>query len=374
MTRGLYIHIPFCNSICTYCDFYKMIAKDDKKKKYIDYLIKEIEIKKNELVDIDTIFIGGGTPTSLSDELLSKLINTLFKFIDKDSIKEFSIESNPKDLTINKVKLLKELGVNRVSIGVQSFNEEKLKLLGRNHNKIDVLNAISNLKKVGINNINIDLIYGTSYDNEGFIKNELDQFYSLDIPHLSFYSLILEEKTILYNRYFNDEISLLDEDEESKIYNFLVHDLEKHGYLRYEISNFSKDGFNSLHNLHYWHEDEYASIGAGASAFIFSHRRKTISNLNKYFNGLDEGKVILEEDEEISEDEKMKETFILGLRLTEGISISNFYSRYNIDPLAKFKEEIVKLVCLDLIEVRDNHIRMKKDKFFLSNLAMMEFV
>lgn len=224
---SLYIHIPFCKVICTYCDFYKMIAKDEVKNKYIDYLIKELELKKDYLNNLKTIYIGGGTPSSLSFDLLEKLFVYLNKFINLDILEEFTIEANPNDITFDKAFLFKKYHINRISLGVQGLNPKKMQILGRTHTEEDVEKAIITLKKAGITNINADIIYGVGDEDFNSIKYDLEKLIKLGIKHISAYSLILEDKTVLKKMYDENKFSLYNEDEESNLYKKIVKFLKK---------------------------------------------------------------------------------------------------------------------------------------------------
>ncbi|HHU55821.1 MAG TPA: radical SAM family heme chaperone HemW, partial [Acholeplasmataceae bacterium] len=197
--EALYIHIPFCRKICTYCDFYKMVAKDSVKTKYVEYLLKELRLKKDLLNDLKTVYIGGGTPTALPLNLLDFFLYHLTKEIDLNSVIEFTIEANPSDITKELVNVLTKYNINRVSLGVQSFNDEKLKFLGRDHDEKTIKKAIKTLQRGGLKNINVDLIYGTPNDSFRKVKKDLKKIINLGAKHISTYSLILEKKTILYH-------------------------------------------------------------------------------------------------------------------------------------------------------------------------------
>ena len=367
--KGLYIHIPFCKSICSYCDFTKMVSSVYQEK-YIKKLIEEISLNESKLNDIDTIFIGGGTPNSIDLNLLELLLNKLSPYLNKST--ENSIELNPELINEDLVILLKKYKINRISIGVETFNDESLKLLNRNHKKIDVINAINLLKKYEFNNINIDLIFAIPNTNLLDIKNDLDEFIKLNINHISYYDLILEEKTVFYHLYKNNKLNLVDEDMESKMYDFINDYLKNHGYIHYEISNYAKCGFESLHNLKYWNIDEYIAFGLGASSYLkyddksYIRYKNTIS-MTEYLNNS-----FIKEKDIISLDERKKEYLMLGLRKVNGVSINRYKELFNSDIFNDFNFQ--KLIKKDLIEIDNDYIRIKKDKLFLSNLVFMEFV
>ena len=291
MIKSLYIHIPFCNNICTYCDFYKMISNDKTKEIYIDYLIKELEIKENLLKNLETIYIGGGTPSSIHPKIMEKLLNKLSQITDLTILKEFSIEANPNDISDELLLLFSKYSINRVSLGVQSVRQDKLKILGRTHTLTTINNAITLLNEYGFENINVDYMFGLEIDSIESVKDELDILLKYPIDHISCYSLILEEKTILYHKYLKGEFKELDYDKETEIYYFICDYLEKNGFTQYEISNFYKNNGISYHNLRYWDNEEYEAVGANASSYIGNVRKTNINNLRKYFSGIDCGKL-----------------------------------------------------------------------------------
>ena len=278
--KGLYIHIPFCNSICNYCDFTKLVSSDEVKTKYVDRLLQEIDHYEDELKNINTVYIGGGTPNSLSLKLLKKIFKKIDKYLD-ESI-ESSIELNPELINIDLIKLLKEYKFNRVSIGVESFNNNILKSINRKHSIDDVFNAIKLLKENGINNINIDLMYGLPNQTINDIKTDLDYFYKLEIPHISYYSLILEDKTVFHHLMDNKKLVLPDDDLVADMYEYISNDLCIHNYNHYEISNYSKKNHESIHNLIYWNQEEYVGVGLGASGFLNHYRYTNNKSMKKY--------------------------------------------------------------------------------------------
>ncbi len=364
--RGLYIHIPFCNSICSYCDFPKIIAKNDLKDKYVERLILELNSYESYLNSIDTIFIGGGTPNSLSLDNLEKLFKALEDRIDFDKIKEFTIELNPEFVNIDLANLLKKYHINRISMGAQTINEDILKLLNRHHRKEDIINAINIFKSVGINNINLDFMFGMPNTNIDMIKSDLEFINSLDITHVSYYCLIVEENTKLNTEINKGNINPLDDDLESDIYYFIVNEMKKMGYNHYEISNFAKLGYESIHNLKYWNTEEYIGIGAGASGYLDSKRYDNFKSVFKYL------KEFKEDSYELNIQDKKCEFFMMGLRKVDGVSIKEYKNRFNSDPLLDFN--LKKFLNNNLIIIDDDNIRIASDKLFISNLVFEEFV
>lgn len=370
--EALYIHIPFCNKICTYCDFYKMVA-NSYKEKYVTYLVKEFELKKDLMADIKTIYIGGGTPSCLPVNLLDYLFNQMFNYIDKSKVVEFTVELNPVDVSVDLVNLLKKHGVNRVSLGVQSFIDEKLAFLGRNHDKKIAIYAIKTLKKHGLKNINVDIIYATPKDNFRKVKKDLIQILKLNINHLSTYSLILEEKTILYHMYEKNLYQPFDGDKEYKLYMKIVKFLKTYGYNHYEISNFAKKHYESTHNMTYWTNQKYLGIGAGASYYINNVRYTNIMNLEKYFAGIDNKHLNYQEEQEITLKEQMQEELILGLRMVKGVNVINFETKYGQTVYEAFPS-VKNLLNKKLLKLKKKQLYIPENKLYLSNSILTDLV
>jgi len=364
--RGLYIHIPFCNSICSYCDFPKIIAKEDLKDEYIKKLILELYSYDEYLDSIDTIYIGGGTPNSLSLANLENLFIALNNKINFDQIKEFTIELNPEKVNLELAKLLKKYHVNRISMGAQTIDINTLKLLNRNHKKEDIINAINLFKEVGINNINLDFMFGMPNTNIEMVKKDLEFIKSLPITHISYYCLIVEEKTKLNTEIEKGKLIPLDDDLEADIYYLIVSEMKKLGFHHYEISNFAKDGYESIHNLKYWDTLEYIGIGAGASGYLDKKRYDNYRSVFKYLKKPKEVTIPLD-----LYDMKC-EFFMMGLRKVDGVSIKEYKKRFNSDPLLDFN--IKKFLNNNLIVIDNDYIKIAKDKLFISNIIFEEFV
>lgn len=356
----IYIHIPFCNHICTYCDFPKMLYDKKFCQKYLKILAEEIKERyQNE--EVISIYIGGGTPTSLGEDELKYLLE-MTKIFKKEKLKEFTIESNIESLTNEKIKLLKEYGVNRLSLGVQSFQEKNLKILGRHHTTKMVKEKVEALKKTGINNISIDYIYGIK-ENLEEVEEDINTFLSLDIPHISCYSLIIEKNTILSLK----NQKYIDEEKEYQMYKKINQLLEKNHYHQYEISNYSKPSYPSIHNLNYWNNGIYYGFGLGAVSYLNDIRISNTKNFSKYLK-----KEYIQE--KIKEDRKIKisNEFILGLRKIKGIDVNAFQEKYhesifNIPEVKKLLQE-KKLV------FHDNHLFISKKYLYLSNEILINFI
>jgi oxygen-independent coproporphyrinogen-3 oxidase len=371
--KALYVHIPFCSSICTYCDFYKLVAKRERKEKYVEHLVKEGELKKESFSALETIYIGGGTPTALPLNLLDYLLTNLKRLIDLGNIEEYSIEANPNDITPELALVLKEGGVNRISLGVQSFDQEKLKVLGRKHSEDDVRKALVILRDLGFKNINVDLIYGLQDDSFPKVKKDLKKAIAMGATHISAYSLILEEKTILKKLHAEGKFNRLDDDLEAELYKKISAYLKRRGFLHYEISNFARKNFQSKHNLTYWNNMNYMGIGAGASYYLGNTRYTNITNIDKYCESIASGRPACKEVTVLSSEDRMQEEMILGLRKTEGISLTEFKAKYGIDCFQAFPV-IRNLINLQLLEAKHDRLYIPEEKLYLSNEVLVNFI
>ena len=352
---SVYIHIPFCSSICSYCDFCKFYYNSTWVDNYLSSLEKEIKSNyKGEIVD--TIYIGGGTPTVLNLNQLEKLLN-LTNLFNKEII-EFTVETNV-DLSLDKIKLLKKYGVNRISIGVQTVNNKYLKFLNRNHTKEDVIKLVNLLKQHNFN-INVDLIYAIPNQTLEELKKDLDFILSLDINHISTYSLIIEPHTKLYI----DNVTNIDEDLDYEMYKLINKKLNK--YNHYEISNYAIKNYESKHNLVYWNNLNYYGFGIGASGYIDNIRYDNTKSYNNYINGN-----YLLEKHELDLNETISNEFILGLRKIDGIDINEFYKKYNIeitsiDIVNKLLKEN-KIILTDKLKINPKYI-------YISNTILVNFI
>ncbi|MBU1020127.1 MAG: radical SAM family heme chaperone HemW, partial [Firmicutes bacterium] len=311
MLTALYLHIPFCNQICVYCDFHKEMATLSKKTKYVDALCLEIIQHKDELKNIKTIYIGGGTPSSLPLDLLDKLFTTLHSVIQIDKDIEFSIETNPNDINKEFVALIHRYGVNRVSIGVQTFSQKHLSFLGRTHTEDDIYLAVQTLRNNGITNINVDMMFSLVNQTENELMTDIEKLLKLEVTHVSYYSLIFEEKTKLYQLYEQNKVSMNSEDLEAVMYNRVIDSLTEAGYEHYEISNFSRPGYQSKHNIVYWETKDYLGLGSGSHSLVDGVRMFHPLNITKYIS-----QVALEEDNlTYYEVEPLRESLLMGMRL-----------------------------------------------------------
>jgi oxygen-independent coproporphyrinogen-3 oxidase len=341
--KAMYVHIPFCKSICSYCDFTKVFYSFLYEEKYLKALFKEIS--ESMVNKCNTIYIGGGTPSVLSNLGLEKLLAFLNKYLDNDY--EFSIEVNPETINEDKVKLFAKYGINRVSIGVESFNEDILKILNRNHNYKDIENCVSLLNKYKISNYSFDFIYGINGLTLKHLENDFKQIDKLKPKHLSFYSLILEDNTCLKAKNYVE----LDDEIVVNQYDYIYKELLKRGYNQYEVSNYSLNGYKCKHNLVYWKDKEYYGFGLGASGYLNNIRYTNTKNLTKYLN-FENTKI----KEEVTLIDKKEEYIMLGLRLNEGISLSEYQKLFNEDLLVSKNKEIDSLLKQDLIKISDDRL------------------
>jgi len=357
---SVYIHIPFCSNICNYCDFCKIYYHKKYISLYLDNLEKEIKSRyRGE--KIDTIYIGGGTPSSLDTLELKRLFEIIKIFNFNDEI-EFTIEANIENITLEKAKLFIKNKVNRISLGVQSFNKDNLKILGRNHTKEEIYEKINLLKEVGFKNINIDLIYGVN-SNLDIVKEDIDNFLKLDISHISCYSLILEDNTILKINNFNQ----IDEDTDYEMYNYIETKLKENNYIHYEISNYAKDGYLSKHNLNYWNNGYYYGFGLSAVSFIDNYRIENTKNLTKYLKGY-----YIENNDYEDIQTRMETDIILSLRKIEEININNFNQKYNIN----FYDicNVDKLISEEKILIEKDYLKINPKYLYVMNDIIIELL
>ena len=370
LVKALYIHIPFCDHICIYCDFYKMIGSPTKQDKYVDYLVKEIDLRKEYLSSIETIYVGGGTPSNLSINNIKKLFDKLSEYIDLSKLKEFTFECNPNDVSIELLNTLKSYYVNRISLGVQSFNNDKLTFLRRNHTKDIAINAIRLIKEVGFSKISCDLIYGLDFDSVDLIKKDLDTLINENVTHISCYTLIIEDKTIL-NHFIHFDYKPLSDDKEAEIFGFVNDYLRKFGYNHYEVSNYALPTHESIHNLHYWDLDEYIGIGANASGFIYHTHYTNINNLDKYYEGIDKMNLCYKEENTLTKSEEMDEYLMVGFRKLEGISKNIFKNRFNCDIIKEYPN-IINLINQGYLEETKENIKIREDYIYLMDNILLK--
>lgn len=382
---GIYIHIPFCVKKCYYCDFISFPNKTEVIQKYIETLKEEINNTQLNLEEytVTTIYIGGGTPSFIDSKYIMDIMNELSKKFDLSNVKEATIELNPGTITKSKLEDYKKSNINRLSIGLQSTNNNLLKAIGRIHTYEQFLEGYKLAREAGFNNINIDLMLGLPKQNIEILKNSLDNVIELNPEHISVYSLILEEGTQLYEMVKTNKCELIEDDLERQMYWYVKDKLELNGYKHYEISNFAKDGLNSLHNTNCWEQKEYIGYGIAAHSYINNIRFSNTDNLEEYINYLDNDKhinikeninkiKIINETQNISD--KEKEYMLLGLRKIEGVRISEFKKKFIKNPLYLFRIELEKLINEELLIVDGDYIKLTNKGLDLANQVWEEFI
>ncbi len=366
-----YVHIPFCTQICYYCDFSKVFIKNQPVDSYLEHLLEEF--RSYDIEKLSTLYIGGGTPTALSAPQLEVLLNGLTKNLNLSVLEELTIEANPGDLDADKIAVLKNSAVNRVSLGVQTFDDKMLKKIGRSHLEKDIYENIDRLKLAGFDNISIDLIYALPGQTMEQVKENVAKAIGLDIPHMSLYSLILENHTVFMNRMRRGKLPLPKEELEAEMFEYIIAELERSGFEHYEISNFSKPGFESRHNLMYWDNAEYYGIGAGASGYVNGVRYKNHGPIRHYLSAVEEGNACITEDH-LSQKEQMEEEMFLGLRKKSGVSMARFEEKFGQSFAGLYGEIVRDLVQQGLMQIEGDHVRMTKRGLFLGDTVAERFI
>lgn len=374
---GIYIHIPFCKKKCYYCDFISYAGKEDKIEEYIEAIKKEIIYKLKKISkNISTIYIGGGTPSFIDSKYIVDILNVVKQncFVKHDA--EITIEINPGTITEEKLKNYLKAGINRLSIGLQETDNEVLKEIGRIHTLEEFLKNYELARKVGFKNINVDLMIGLPNQTMKNVEKSLEKIIDLKPEHISIYSLILEEGTVLYNQFISNELKLPDEQLERKMYWKVKNTLEKNEYIHYEISNFSKKGYKSKHNEDCWNQEEYLGFGAAAHSYMDKERFSNIESIEEYVLNIQNEDYIknIIINERQTEESIKKEYMILGLRKIEGVSIQKFKQKFGENPIFIFKDELNKLSKNKLIQVDGDKIALTKKGLDLANLVWEEFI
>ncbi|WP_017771223.1 radical SAM family heme chaperone HemW [Streptococcus agalactiae] len=366
-----YVHIPFCTQICYYCDFSKVFIKNQPVDAYLQALIREF--RSYDITELRTLYIGGGTPTSISAVQLDYLLTELSRDLNLNTLEEFTIEANPGDLTVDKIEVLQKSAVNRVSLGVQTFNDKHLKRIGRSHNEAQIYSTIDALKTAGFQNISIDLIYALPGQTMDDVRSNVAKALSLNIPHLSLYSLILEHHTAFMNKMRRGKLHLPTEDLEAEMFEYIISEMERNGFEHYEISNFTKPGFESRHNLMYWDNVEYYGVGAGASGYLDGIRYRNRGPIQHYLKGVSEGNARLSE-EVLSKNEMMEEELFLGLRKKEGVSIGKFEQKFGTSFEKRYGQIVQELQSDGLLKENNGFIQMTKKGLFLGDTVAEKFI
>lgn len=359
MFDAVYIHVPFCSHICNYCDFTKVLGTEEFVEGYFAALLKESEPFKNRRVS--SVYLGGGTPSSLDYEHFEKLLSLGRDFLKPDG--EYCVEINPESCDDDKIALLKRYGVNRVSIGAQTFNDSYLRRIGRRHTAAMTIDLVRRLQKNGFNNISVDLMFGFSFQKRSDLQRDLEEILRLNIQHISCYPLQIERHTVFYN----EGEKALDDDELFEMYQIINKKLQEKGYKRYEISNFSLEGFVSRHNLVYWKDEEYLGLGPGASGYVDGVRYENTKSLPRYING-----VTKVHRRKIEGAEEEFEYIMLNLRLREGINFSAYERRFHKVFLEVFAQKVTMLMERGFVNYDDNRLYLTDKGVYLENLVVVE--
>lgn len=369
---GLYIHIPFCRSKCLYCDFNSYPCREYDAPEYIEALLLELQAYQERYDFIyRTVFIGGGTPTVINYKLIGKIMEKLAPRIIAGA--EISMESNPGTVTLDTLKYYRSLGINRLSIGLQAWQNGLLRELGRIHTHEDFLNAYYWARESGFDNINTDLIFALPNQSTEMWNETLNKVISLGVDHISCYSLILEEGTGLYEMYKEGKVGVPDEELDREMYSMAMDILDRNGYRQYEISNFARKGKECRHNLIYWRNEEYIGLGAGSHSKLDGIRFWNYKDIDRYNSLINQGRLSVEGREKISPEEDMWETIFLALRLNEGLDIADFEIKYGVDFREKYGSRLKKLISHGLVVIESDRLKLTKRGIDLSNSVFVEF-
>ena len=370
---GIYIHIPFCRSRCTYCGFYSTTGLD-LRQRYVDAVCRELSIRGTEA---STIYLGGGTPSQLTIQQLRQIFEALYIYnkVEKDT--EVTIEVNPDDITEEYAKALTTLPVNRISMGIQTFDDQRLHFLRRRHTSDQAVNAVKTLRHAGFQNISIDLMYGFPDETLEEWMSDLSQAIALNVEHISTYCLMIEEDTPLYQQFQQGHIVEPDEELERQMYEVLIDQLQTAGYEHYEISNFARTGYRSRHNSSYWTGIPYIGIGAAAHSYDLKSRSWNVADIHQYIEGMERGERIYEE-ELLDDDTRYNDTITVSLRTKEGINLSQLTKEYH-DYLIKNARRYIDDGLLELKDVGDSsshtpHLRLTRRGLFVSDMVMSDLM
>lgn len=376
--KSAYIHIPFCEHICFYCDFNKVFLRGQPVDEYIDCLLQEISWtreKYNDQEKMETLYIGGGTPTSLTAQQLDRLLSGIQSIlpVNKEEY-EFTIEANPGDLTQDKLLVFKEYGINRLSLGVQTFDDRLLKKIGRKHTAAEVFQTLDLIAKEGFENVSIDLIYALPNQSLSSYAATLDQAIALNLPHYSLYSLILENQTIFANWARKGRLPLPSQEVEAEMFELTQAKMNATGLHQYEISNFSREGKESRHNLVYWNNDHYYGFGAGASGYVGTERYRNHGPIQHYLQPLREGRLPILEIEPLTLHNQMEEEMFLGLRKKTGVSRLVFEQKFGHSFEEIYGEVANQLLQKGWLEEEGQRIRLSAKGLMIGNEVFQEFL
>lgn len=374
---GIYIHIPFCKQKCFYCDFCSFANKNEMQEKYVETVINEIKnITHKEKYTVTTIYLGGGTPSILNPDYIKSILQEIKSSFEILDDAEITIEINPGTVNEEKLKKYKEYGINRLSIGLQSANDKILKKIGRIHDYKQFEETFFYARKCGFKNINVDLMIGLPTQAVEDVKQTLEKIIQKNPEHISVYSLIIEEGTIIEKLINENKLQLPDEETERIMYWTVVNELKENGYNQYEISNFSKKTYESKHNTNCWKQKQYIGLGTSAHSYLNKKRYSNTNNIEEYIKNIQENNISknITIHEEQTEESTMNEYMLLGLRMIQGININEFKQKFKIDPTIKYKETLEKLQKENLIQITKTSIKLTKQGIDFGNIVWEEFI
>ncbi|MDU5333587.1 radical SAM family heme chaperone HemW [Enterococcus sp.] len=374
-STSAYVHIPFCEHICYYCDFNKVFLEEQPVDEYIEALLKEARLSliQNPVNKMETLYVGGGTPTSLNAEQLDRLLSGLREILPYNK-GEFTVEANPGDLSADKLDVMKNYGVNRLSMGVQTFDDRLLKKIGRKHTAQDVYDTIRLLEEKNFSNVTIDLIYALPGQSLESFRDTVERALALDLPHYALYSLILENQTMFMNWVRRGKMQLPEQELEAQMYAETIEAMEKAGRKQYEISNFAKPGFESQHNLVYWNNQNYFGLGAGASGYLGDRRYKNRGPIQHYLKSLNDDQLPILEEEYLTQKEQIEEEMFLGLRKILGVEKSVFEARFGQTIMEIYGDAVEKLKRQKLLVETDSRVFLTKEGLFRGNDVFEKFL
>lgn len=372
---GIYVHIPFCEKKCIYCDFYS-ITNNKLTKEFLSALCKEFDLFSiaypNINRKVETIYLGGGTPSLLEPNDIELIIMKLESIFDLSYLKEFTIECNPGTDFVRKLPDYKTLGINRISIGVQSLDDNELKFLGRIHNKEEAIQSIEHALKF-FDNVSVDIIFSLPNQTKETLRETLNQILSFNIKHISAYSLIYEEGTPLFFEYQKGRITPKNEDEDFELYKTIQSILSSNGFMQYEVSNFAKPGYKSIHNLGYWQHKEYYGFGPSAHSFFNNQRQWNVRNLQQYLNMLAESKLPIQDSETITSGKRILEKIMLGLR-SEGISFLDLKAEFGVDIVNEYKGIIQQWIDSNKAILENGWLKLTSDGYFICDKLTLDLI
>lgn len=370
---GIYVHIPFCKIRCTYCDFYTL-TNETRIDAFVESLCKEIELRKDEIKEpVKTVYFGGGTPSRLSEHHFNKIFDSLYQNFKIEPTSEITVEANPDDLSDEYVEMLTRLPVNRLSIGIQSFDDNELKFLSRRHSAIQAINAVKRCQMNGFSNISIDLMYGLPNQTTKIWEQNLKQATSLGIQHLSAYHLIYEEKTRMYSMLKAGKIEPVVEEVSTAMFSMLIDWMKSHNFIHYEISAFGKEGYFSRHNTSYWKGNKYIGLGPAAHSFDGENRTWNVASLNRYIKGVEEGKPE-QNSENLSSDEKYNEFILTGLRTMWGVDLNELKILFGEKIYIYCIENADKYLNRQLLTIEGNNLKLTREGIFISDGIMSDLM